>query len=157
MNSYDPVPFSTCLFGLHCANACLSIPALSARPRHSIVVETNPKSNQYIESSPNTGGRESTPSEPGHIIDRKINSVARIVCGERDKHIRTETQDEKSAAGYQLQIVVENIQIPGRLAGDVRRIAHQMGAQGCRSQSERALKLQAQLASGPYTRSMHAF
>jgi hypothetical protein len=55
---------------------------------------------------------------------------------------KTKLKVEGVPYAYQLQIVVEDIQVPGGFTGYVRNIADQMRIQGCRGQLQRALSLQ---------------
>ena len=55
---------------------------------------------------------------------------------------KTKLKVEGVPYAYQLQIVVEDIQVPGGFTGYVRNIADQMRIHGCRGQLQRALSLQ---------------
>lgn len=75
--------------------------------------------------------------------DRAKQRVKRIIFRERRMRAKKMNFKVKGVLhAYQLQIVVENIQIPGGFTGHVRKIAHQMRIQGCRGQLQRALSLQ---------------
>jgi hypothetical protein len=75
--------------------------------------------------------------------DREDQKLERITSRERRMRAKkAKWKVEGVPYAYQLQIVVEDIQVPGGFTGYVRNIADQMRIQGCRGQLQRALSLQ---------------